>query len=147
MSASSKGILHVCTWAWCIMAAKGMIFSSNSYCSPLYKAGCMCVCRGRGILYRYQLQGYAKLVDVLKVILFALLLNGVSSSTSLAQVSHWSSSCISPPLTPHLSTLCVLASHASHASPSPQRYQAGIGSQSSSVYCSSTLLWHIWTGV
>ena len=43
-------------------------------------------CRGKGILYRYQLQGYAKLVGVLKVTIFALLLNGVSSSTSLAQV-------------------------------------------------------------
>lgn len=63
---------------------------------------CVCVCRGRGILYRYQLQGYAKLVEVLKVILFALLLNGVSSSTSLAQVTLESLSRISTPLHPIL---------------------------------------------
>ena len=46
------------------------------------------VCRRRGILYRYQLQGYAKLIGVLKVIAYALLLNGVSTSSSLAQVTY-----------------------------------------------------------
>ncbi len=43
-------------------------------------------CRGRGLMYRYQLQGYAKLIGVLKVVVYALLLNGISSSTSIAQV-------------------------------------------------------------
>jgi len=38
-------------------------------------------------MYRYQLQGYAKLIGVLKVVVYALLLNGISSSTSIAQVS------------------------------------------------------------
>ncbi|DBA93931.1 TPA: hypothetical protein ACH3X3_013969 [Trebouxia sp. C0006] len=42
--------------------------------------------RGRGLMYRYQLQGYAKLIGVLKVVVYALLLNGISSSTSIAQV-------------------------------------------------------------
>lgn len=42
--------------------------------------------RGRGLMYRYQLQAYAKLIGVLKVIVYALLLNGISSSTSIAQV-------------------------------------------------------------
>lgn len=37
-------------------------------------------------MYRYQLQAYAKLIGVLKVIVYALLLNGISSSTSIAQV-------------------------------------------------------------
>ncbi len=37
-------------------------------------------------MYRYQLQGYAKLIGVLKVVVYALLLNGISSSTSIAQV-------------------------------------------------------------
>lgn len=46
----------------------------------------ICVCRGRGLMYRYQLQSYAKLIGVLKVIVYALLLNGISSSTSIAQV-------------------------------------------------------------
>ena len=40
------------------------------------------------MLYRYQLQSYAKLIGVLKVIVYALLLNGISSSTSIAQVRH-----------------------------------------------------------
>ncbi|DBA90394.1 TPA: hypothetical protein ACH3X1_003668 [Trebouxia sp. C0004] len=42
--------------------------------------------RGRGLMYRYQLQGYAKLIGVLKVVVYALLLNGIASSTSIAQV-------------------------------------------------------------
>ena len=45
--------------------------------------------RGRGLFYRWQLQSYAKLISLLKVILVALLLNGISSGTSLAQVSSF----------------------------------------------------------
>ena len=54
----------------------------------------MLLCYRRHRLYRFHLQGYAKLIGVLRVIIYALLLNGVSSDSSIAQVSLIPHSCM-----------------------------------------------------
>lgn len=71
------------------------------------------VCSGRGLMYRYQLQSYAKLIGVLKVIVYALLLNGISSSTSIAQVGP----CQIPTNAPISSLLTVLCWNCTVSSP------------------------------